>query len=287
MKGLIRGYVYRLSSVVRVEQQFPNVLHKLNQLGLLVDAPYLCYNGHANAQGSPDMTAETLYQECPFCLEAPVILTGGAYTCTNCGLTLREKSVLGLFKKGTYGIAQLPEGRYSLVKPELKQISLRPEPLQVVIGNIYTDQQLAEIATGSIDIVRPVRTIKAQIILEQLKEVCHLNVNGLQRGYGQPLNGHSSYLPSQRVPREGMQWQDEGNLFCTNQRIVFPSNQFTFIRLDRKMINVQAFFDGVAVQRSGEEFATYFEGCFPHEAALVAAYIMAKVPLVRPKPAEP
>lgn len=233
------------------------------------------------------MTTEILYKECPFCLEAPVALNGGIYTCANCGLTLKEKSVLGMFKKGTYGIEQLPAGQYSLVEPELKQISLRPEPLQVVLGNIYTDQQLAEIASGNLDLVRPVRTIKAQIILEQLKEVCHINVNGLHRGYGPPLTGPSRYLPSQKVPRESMQWQDEGNLFCTNQRIVLPSNQFTFIRLDRKMVNVQAFVDGVAVQRSGEEFATYFVGCFPHEAALVAAYVLAKVPLLRLKSTEP
>ena len=46
-------------------------------------------------------------------------------------------------------------------------------------------------------------------------------------------------------------------------------------------MGVQAFIDGVAIQRKGEDFATYFVGCYAHEAALVAAYVMAKLPALQ------
>ncbi|MCB0208221.1 MAG: hypothetical protein KDJ52_02760 [Anaerolineae bacterium] len=225
--------------------------------------------------------ADTLYKECPFCMEAPISLQEGSYICENCGLTLNERTMLGMFKKGRYTITQLPAGNFSLIGPELSTVVLKPDPLKVVIGNLYTDEQLAQISEGNIDIISPVKTVLAQIILEQLNEVCYINVNGLRRGHGEPLSGESNYWPQQKAPRDGMKWQDEGNLFCTNQRIVLPSNQFTFIRLDRKVVTVQAFKDGFALQRKNEEYATYFIGCYAHEAALVTAYAMAKVPALR------
>ena len=161
-------------------------------------------------------------------------------------------------------------------------MSLTADPLKIVIGNIYEDKQLAEIAAGNIEAINPVRTILAQIILEQLNEECFINVAGLRRGHGKPLSEESWYQPSQKASQQGMEWQDEGNLFCTTNRLVLPSDRFTFIRLDRKVTAVQAYTDGVAIQRKGEEFATYFIGCYPHEAALVAAYVMAKIPKLRP-----
>jgi hypothetical protein len=140
---------------------------------------------------------------------------------------------------------------------------------------------LAAIAQGSLEILRPVQTVLAQVILEQLNEVCHLQVNGLRRGHGKPLAEGGQYQPQQAVPREGLTWQDQGNLFCTNQRLVFPSSSFTFIRMDRKLVGMQAFSDGVAVQRKGEDYATYFVGCYAHEAALVAAYVLGKLPALQ------
>jgi hypothetical protein len=193
-------------------------------------------------------------------------------------LTLKEQTILGLFNKGHYGVVSLPDGNYALAGQSLSGESFKPDPLKVVLGNVYTDEQLAEIAGGVIDDIRPVRTTLAQIILEQLKETCFLQVNGLRRGHGQPLAEGGNYIPAEAVPRQGMDWQDEGNLFCTDQRLVFPSNKFTFIRLGRKLVGVQAFTNGIAIQLKGEAFATYFVGCLTHEAALVAAYVMAKVP---------
>jgi len=203
------------------------------------------------------------------------------YQCDHCGLTLKEQTLLGLFYKQHFGVVNLPDGNYTLAEQSLSGASLKPDPLKVVLGNVYTDEQLAEIAGGVIDDIRPVRTMLAQIILEQLKETCFLQVNGLRRGHGQPLPEGGHYLPTAAIPRQGMDWQDEGNLFCTDQRLVFPSNKFTFIRMGRKLVGVQAFTNGIAIQLKGDEFATYFVGCLPHEAALVAAYAMAKVPKLR------
>lgn len=228
------------------------------------------------------MTQEILFQECPLCNQSAVTYqeSEGTYRCPHCGLTLKKRTLLGLFHKGRFTVTSLGQGEYDLAWSGLKKAVLLPDQLRVTLGNVYTDQQLAEIAGGAVELIRPVRTILAQIILEQLKETCYLQVNRLQRGQGAPLSS-SSFRPVQPVPRSGMGWQDQGNLFCTHQRLVFPSDSFTFIRLDRKLAAVQAFTNGVAVQRTGEDFATYFVGCQPHEAALVAAYVLGKLPQLR------
>ncbi len=229
------------------------------------------------------MTRQTLYTQCPVCDQGAVKWdeTQAAYRCDHCDLTLKEQRVLGLFRQDHYGVATFPEGDYALAEQSLRNVALKPDPLKVVLGNVYTNKQLAEIAGGALGDVRPVRTVLAQIILEQLRETCYLQVNGLRRGHGPALPEGGSYWPSETVARQSMAWQDEGNLFCTDQRLVLPSNKFTFIRLGRKVVGVKAFTDGVAIQLKGEEFATYFVGCYPHEAALVAAYVMAKVPKLR------
>ena len=158
------------------------------------------------------MTQETLYKECPLCTQSPVVARGGGeYSCESCGLTLKDRSVLGMFKKGKYGVVKLGSKTYGLADDALKDVSLAPDPLKVAIGNVYTDQQLADIAGGNIDVIKPVQTILAQIILEQLREECFINVNGVRRGHGQPLVGDSNFWPSNPVPEREMTWLDEGN----------------------------------------------------------------------------
>ena len=228
------------------------------------------------------MAQETLYQECPVCAQSPVVRQDSLYKCANCGLALKHKAILGLFNKNKFSVVDFGEGDYSLAIEAVKGVALSPDSLKIVLGNAYTNAQLAEIAGGNIKVIRPVRTVLAQIILEQLREECFVNVNRIQRGFGPSLTEESAYLPREKVPLQSIKWQDEGNLFCTTQRLVLPSNQFTFIRLGRKVSAVKAFTDGVAVQLKSEDHATYFAGCYAHEAALVAAYVMAKVPVLRP-----
>ena len=116
-----------------------------------------------------------------------------------------------------------------------------------------------------------------------MEGMCMLTqVPGLRRGHGPVLGENSWYYPEQKIAQGGLEWQDEGNLFCTSQRLVLPSDRFTFIRLDRKVMAVQAYLDGVVLQRRGEAYATYFVGGYPHETALVAAYVMARIPAPRP-----
>lgn len=229
------------------------------------------------------MAQETLYKECPLCAQAAVSLQSkGTYQCANCGLTIKDKSILGLFKKAHFGVENFGPGDYSLADESLRKVTLPADKLKVVLGNVYTGDELAQIAGGYIDVIRPVRTVLAQIILEQLREECFVNVIGLRRGYDAPLSEESWYLPTQKASLPGLKWQDEGNLFCTTHRLVLPSNQFTFIRLGRKVAAVQAYTNAVAIQLKGEDHSTYFVGCLAHEAALVAAYVMAKVPSLRP-----
>jgi len=224
-----------------------------------------------------------LYKECPLCNQSEVTWddTASLYRCPNCGLSLNDASFMKLFNKGRYKIDSLGQGQYSLADQSLLQTALPPDRLKVALGNLYTDDELAHIAEGDLERLRPVRTVLAQIILEQLREACFIHVTELRRGHGQLLSEEATYIPTGPLPRQGMAWQDEGNLFCTTHRLVLPSDQFTFIRLDRKLTALKAFTDGIAVQRKGEDFATYFAGCYPHEAALVAAYILAKVPKLR------
>jgi hypothetical protein len=229
------------------------------------------------------MTQEILYRECPACAQAPVTWqSDGLYRCSECGLTLKERKRLGLFSKGQFTPVNFGQRQSPLADASLKQVALAPDALKITLGNIYTEQQLADLAAGQVDIISPVKTVLAQIILEQLNEVCYIQITGLRRGHGPVLSDKSWYYPEEKLPQQGLAWQDEGNLFCTSQRLVLPSDRFTFIRLDRKVMAVQSYLDGLALQRRGEDYATYFAGCYPHEAALIAAYIMARVPALRP-----
>jgi hypothetical protein len=230
------------------------------------------------------MTQEILYHQCPACAQAPVTWqNNGLYRCVHCGLALKERKRLGFFGKGQFSLVQFGQRKSPLAEAALENVALPPDALKITIGNIYTDQQLAELATGKFDSIDPVKTVLAQIILEQLNEACYIHIPGLRRGHGPVLVEKSWYYPEQKISRQALEWQDEGNLFCTSQRLVLPSDRFTFIRLDRKVMAVQAYLDGVALQRRGEAYATYFAGCYSHEAALVAAYVMARVPALRPK----
>lgn len=226
------------------------------------------------------MEKEILYNECPLCNQAEVRFNSqtNQYHCADCGLTIKDRSILGIFKKGRYGVTSLGAENYPLAEHIINGAALPPESLKVLVGNIYTNAELAELAAGNLDIIRPVRTVLAQIILEQLREDCYLQVVGLRQGVGQSLAPGGRYWPKEPAPRQNLEWQNRGNLFGTTKHLVLPAQTFTFVRLDRKLEAVQAFTDGVAVQRKGEETATYFVGCQPHEAALLAAFVMGKVP---------
>jgi hypothetical protein len=153
------------------------------------------------------------------CNQGTVEAVGGQlYRCTHCGLSLKERSLLGLFKKGHYAVIGCGEGDFTLAQQSLAGVTLPLDLLKVVIGNIYTDPQLEAISQGSLQLIRPVRTMLAQVILEQLNEECFLQINNLRRGQGAPLAEGSYYLPEQPAPREGFyRWigrATQGGRFC-------------------------------------------------------------------------
>lgn len=226
------------------------------------------------------MVQQILYQTCPVCRQAAVSWQPGqaSYQCSACGLTIEEQKLL-FIKRGKFSVTSFGPGDFSLAEAALKNVTLSAEELKLILGNVYTDSQLAQLAAGDVSVLRPVQTILAEIILEQLREACFLQIRGIRRGLGPALTGESTYQPQQPTPVADIEWQDKGNLFCTTNRLVMPSNTFTFIRLGRKIATVQAFTDGVGLQLKKEETATYFVGCYPHEAAVVAAYALGNLPV--------
>lgn len=221
---------------------------------------------------TPDITILT----CPVCGQTPFSADNGT-PCAGCGLSLSRSSwpVVGT----RYTVKTIGAG-YSLVKPGLLGKKFTPAQLLLLAEQVYSDQTLAAIAGGDFSGLKmPVGTL-AGILLEQLKETCFLRVKELRRAHGPVLAEGSDRLPRETAPA-GMDWQDKGNLFLTDSRLVFPSDTFTFIRMDRKLVGVKAFEDGLAVQRKGEGFATYFVGCPPYQAALAAAYIEGRLPGLR------
>ena len=221
------------------------------------------------------MSQQILYKICPLCQQQPVTQQGAHYRCGQCGLTLKQQSKFLFLKGDKYEIITLGLGNFKLAQAGLQGIALSADELKVVLGNVYNDEQLSQVAKGDFKALRPVSML-AQIILEQLREDCFLQVRGIKRGHRPVLQGESSYQPTQPVPTS-MEWKDKGNLFCTTNRLVMPSDHFTFIRLGRNVLIVQAFTNGIGVQQKKEEFATYFVGCYSHEAAAVAAYSMGKL----------
>ncbi len=58
------------------------------------------------------MPQEALYKVCPLCDHSPVVFqsSDGVYRCEHCGLTLKERSLLGLFKQGRFRVSHLVRG---------------------------------------------------------------------------------------------------------------------------------------------------------------------------------
>jgi hypothetical protein len=83
------------------------------------------------------------------------------------------------------------------------------------------------------------------------------------------------------VDRRALVLLDQGNLFISEQRLIFPSSTHTMIRIDRKLIGIHNFSDAVAVQRKGEDKATYFLGFETREALLVTAYLQGQLDHLR------
>ncbi len=228
------------------------------------------------------MVADTLLSPCPACEGAALAKINNVYQCNACGLTVKEKKrLLGFGSKGAQFVVQNIGDDFSIAKKGIMGRVFSLAELKNFHESVYSDQTLADFAGGNYDALNmPVSTL-AQILLEQLRETCYMQINDIRRAHGPVLEEGGNRFPEGKAPTKSLTWQDEGNLFLTNIRLVFPSDSFTFIRMDRKLIGLKTYEDGLAVQRKGEDFATYFVGCGAHQASLVAAYIQGKVPTLK------
>lgn len=226
------------------------------------------------------MADDVLFPSCPVCEQAPLARSGSEFRCEGCGLVVKPRAFLWRRSSDRYTVRDIGEA-YRLAKPGIVNRTFSRAALQRLGEHVYPDATLASIAAGNFDLIRPPSSTLAQILLEQLHETVLLQVNGLRRAHGPVLEAGANRFPQGTVPRNGLAWKDRGNLFLTNARLVFPSDTFTFIRMDRKLVAVRAFEDGLAVQRKGEGFATYFVGCGAHQSAVMAAYIQGKSPALQ------
>lgn len=223
------------------------------------------------------MSEQDLSGPCPICGRGELIPNGREFQCQLCGAVLQSQSVLNLLRKDTYKFVKLGDD-YQIAQAGLRGRLLSRADLAALHAHIYTDAELAAFAQGDLSGLREPEGTLASIIFEQLREQCVIQVNGLRRALGPPLDPGADYVPTAAVSRSGFRWQDRGNLFATEQRLVFPSDTFTFIRMDRKLVGVRAFHDALAIQRKTEEEATYFVGCTAYQAALLAAYVQGRLP---------
>ncbi|MFQ5613701.1 MAG: hypothetical protein ACE5H9_16375 [Anaerolineae bacterium] len=226
------------------------------------------------------MSEHSLSEICPICNQNSLAGSEGRYECPQCGLKIKQPPLLGFLRKERYKVVDLGDD-YPLARAALQGKTFSEPELGMLRQHIYTDDELAAFAGGDLTALRPAEGTLAQVIVRQLRETCYIQINDLRRALGPALEAGAAYRPAAIVSRSGFRWQDRGNLFVTEQRLVFPSNTFTFIRMDRKLTGVRAFKDAIAVQRKGEDQATYFVGCAPHQAALAAAYVQGKLPQFR------
>ncbi len=223
------------------------------------------------------MTQITLYPTCPLCATGTVTQQGAVYQCDQCGLTIKESTRFFFVNKGKYQATTLGDTRFGLAEASILNVPMSRDALRISLSNVYSDEVVQNVAAGDTSLLRPVQTVLAEIILEQLRENCFLEVRGIRRAHGPVIEGESRYQPAESISTQGLTWQDEGNLFATTNRLVMPSNKFTFIRFGRSVAIVQAFRNGIGVQQKKTDYATYFVGCQPHEAAIVAAYAIGKL----------
>ena len=234
------------------------------------------------------METASLLSPCPACGRSTLVKTRQVYQCQTCGLAIKEKKPFpGFGARPARYVVEAIGPDFSLARPGIVGHVFSPAELKNFHENVYSDQTLADFAAGRYEGLNMPASALAQVLVEQLRETCYIQINHLCRAHGPTLTGGGSRFPQGKAPTSGLTWQDQGNLFLTDIRLVFPSDSFTFIRLDRKLVGLKTYQDGLALQRKGEDFATYFVGCGAHQASLAAAYIQGRLPTLRQEEAVP
>jgi hypothetical protein len=222
---------------------------------------------------------EVLIDPCPICGQSPLRGDGRQYTCASCGTKVEKSRRLGVWSRNRFFFRAIGAS-YRNAEPDLIGRPFTQAELAELAGTCYSDADLAAIAAGDLSRIRPPSSTVAQILFPQSSETCYLLVNGLLRAQGPVLSDGVDRVHGP-VDRRVLRVLDRGNLFISDQRFIFPSDSHTTIRVDRKLTGIRSFTDAFAVQRKGEENATYFLGCKSREAALILAYLQGRLDHLR------
>jgi hypothetical protein len=225
------------------------------------------------------VNGEVLMRPCPLCGEGALAGDAGTYACSSCGTRVGQRRWLSLWPRDSFFFQAIGQD-YRNLEADLAERPFSVAQLAALAGTCYRDSQLEAIADGDLSHVRPPASTVAGIMFPQTHETCYIQVNGLTRAEGPPLPQGSQYTP-QPVDRRTLRRLDRGNLFLSDQRLIFPSSTHTTIRIDRRLSGVHAFRDALAVQRQGEAQATYFLDMEPRHVSLVAAYLCGRLEHLR------
>ncbi len=225
------------------------------------------------------MREEVLVEPCPICGQSPLLGDGRQYLCAACGTKVKQSRWLGIWPRNRFFFRAVGAD-YCNAEPDLIGRPFTQAALAGLTGTCYTDADLAAIAAGDLSRIRPPSSTLAQVLFPQSPETCHLIVNDLMRAQGPSLPDgvNRAHGPADR---RILRILDRGNLFISDQRLIFPSDSHTTIRIDRKLTGVHSFTDAFAVQRKGEEKATYFLGCKARDVALILAYLQGRLDHLR------
>lgn len=224
------------------------------------------------------MSGELLIQSCPVCGQASLASDGQHYTCTACSTQVEQSRWL-VWPRDRFFFRNVGAA-YSNAGADLLSRPFTRAQLAALAGSCYTDADLAAIAAGDLARLRLPRSTVAQIMFPQTHETCYIQVNTLLRAEGAPLPDGVSRVNAP-ADRRALKTLDQGNLFISDQRLIFPSSTHTTIRLDRKLSGACTFRDALAVQRTGEDLATYFLGLESRSAALIVAYLQGRLDHLR------
>ena len=221
------------------------------------------------------MSGEVLITPCPICGQSALSGDSHQYTCASCGTQVTQRRWLGVWRRKRF-IFRTVGHDYRNAAPDLTARSFTEAELAGLAGSCYTDANLEAIAAGDLSRLHLPNSTIAQILFPHTSETCYVQVNDLTRAEGPSLPDGVSKEdgPANQRPLKKL---DQGNLFISDLRLIFPSSTHTIIRIDRKLTGICAFSNAVAIQRKGEDTATYFLGLESRNVLLVTAYLQGRL----------
>jgi hypothetical protein len=229
--------------------------------------------------GVPVVSEEVLIDACPICGESALTGHEGQFSCVSCGTHVEQRRWLGVRPRDRF-LFRVVGSDYANAEPDLTARPFTKAELAGLAESCYSDADLETIAAGDLSCLRSPSSQVAQVMFPQTRETCQLQINGLIRAEGPSLSDGTSKINGS-ANRRTLKKLDEGNLFVSDQRLILPSNTHTIIRIDRKLTGICTFSDAVAIQRKGEDKATYFLGFESRDASLLAAFLKGQLDHLR------